>query len=278
MKKHADAFRSIGEVAKLIGVAPHVLRYWETQFTLLKPMKRPDGRRYYRPDDVRLVAGLCEILREEGLTIRGARKVLARDRGESVRARGSARLADLLGADLGEDMAEAASVAMPVPDPAEVPPATAGVPTIDPPHDSPSPPDLSAPDQPEADLPAPHAPQPAAVMNLAEATGDPEADAVGGHPPCAEGDLDPEALPEEDPSQMSDHSPRSRHRHRRRNGVSDGRLPLFPDLDSPAEGGEWLGRLAALATRLRDLPEGDRRAASARPGLAALRDAITTLY
>lgn len=43
MNKGADAFRSIGEVAKLIGVAPHVLRYWETQFTLLRPMKRPDG-------------------------------------------------------------------------------------------------------------------------------------------------------------------------------------------------------------------------------------------
>lgn len=92
MKKRADAFRSIGEVAKMIGVAPHVLRYWETQFSQLKPMKRPDGRRYYRPDDVQLAAGLCEVLREEGLTIRGAKKLLARDRGESVRARGMARL------------------------------------------------------------------------------------------------------------------------------------------------------------------------------------------
>lgn len=100
MKKGADAFRSIGEVAKLIGVAPHVLRYWETQFTHLKPMKRPDGRRYYRPEDVRLAAGLCEILRDEGLTIRGARKMLARDRGETVRARGAARIGDLMGIDL----------------------------------------------------------------------------------------------------------------------------------------------------------------------------------
>lgn len=94
MQKNADAFRSIGEVAKIIGVAPHVLRYWETQFSLLRPMKRPDGRRYYRPDDVRLAAGLCELLREEGLTIRGAKKLLARDRGESVRQRGAAKLAE----------------------------------------------------------------------------------------------------------------------------------------------------------------------------------------
>ncbi|MFV0300366.1 MAG: MerR family transcriptional regulator [Paracoccus sp. (in: a-proteobacteria)] len=103
MAKGAEAFRSIGEVAKLIGVAPHVLRYWETQFGLLKPMKRGDGRRYYRPDDVRLAAGLCEVLRDEGLTIRGARKLLARDRGEAVRARGALKLGEALEADTAGD-------------------------------------------------------------------------------------------------------------------------------------------------------------------------------
>lgn len=95
MAKGAEAFRSIGEVAKLIGVAPHVLRYWETQFALLKPMKRADGRRYYRPADLALAAGLVELLRDEGLTIRGARMALAPDRGEAVRARGTARLSRL---------------------------------------------------------------------------------------------------------------------------------------------------------------------------------------
>lgn len=95
MAKGAEAFRSIGEVAKLIGVAPHVLRYWETQFSLLKPMKRGDGRRYYRPDDVRLAAGICEILRDEGLTIRGAKKLLAKDRGEAVRQRGALKLGEV---------------------------------------------------------------------------------------------------------------------------------------------------------------------------------------
>lgn len=102
MRKRAEAFRSIGEVAKLIGVAPHVLRYWETQFSLLRPMKRPDGRRYYRHDDVALAAGLCEVLREEGLTIRGARKMMARDRGDAVRARGEARIEALLGSAIDE--------------------------------------------------------------------------------------------------------------------------------------------------------------------------------
>ncbi|MFN4062250.1 MAG: MerR family transcriptional regulator [Paracoccus hibiscisoli] len=93
MAKGAEAFRSIGEVAGMIGVAPHVLRYWETQFSALKPMKRPDGRRYYRPADVDLAAGICVLLRDEGLTIRGAVRQIAVDRGQAVRARGVALLA-----------------------------------------------------------------------------------------------------------------------------------------------------------------------------------------
>ncbi|MFC0198909.1 MerR family transcriptional regulator [Paracoccus rhizosphaerae] len=104
MAKGSEAFRSIGEVAKLIGVAPHVLRYWETQFPLLRPMKRPDGRRYYRPADLALAAGLVELLRDEGLTIRGARMALAPDRGEAVRARGLARLSSLA-ADIPAEIA-----------------------------------------------------------------------------------------------------------------------------------------------------------------------------
>ncbi|MDP0927298.1 MerR family transcriptional regulator [Paracoccus onubensis] len=122
MKKRADAFRSIGEVAKMIGAAPHVLRYWETQFSQLKPMKRPDGRRYYRPEDVQLAAGLCEVLREEGLTIRGAKKLIARDRGEFVRARGLARLN-------GESAELAQAIGMPSDIPAESSSATRPAPS-----------------------------------------------------------------------------------------------------------------------------------------------------
>lgn len=92
MAKGAEAFRSIGEVATLIGVAPHVLRYWETQFSALKPMKRPDGRRYYRPADVEMAAGICALLRDDGLTIRGAIRQIATDRGQSVRRRGAQQL------------------------------------------------------------------------------------------------------------------------------------------------------------------------------------------
>lgn len=94
MDKSPDAFRSIGEVSRLVGVAPHVLRYWETQFTQLSPVKRGDGRRYYRPDDVRLVAGLCQVLREEGLSIRGAKRLITGDRGAGLRQIGATRLGE----------------------------------------------------------------------------------------------------------------------------------------------------------------------------------------
>ncbi len=99
MEKGADAYRSIGEAARLVGVAPHVLRYWESQFPQLKPVRRPDGRRYYRPDDVRLAAGLAEALREEGLTTRGAARLIARDGGAELRARGAARLPEVFALD-----------------------------------------------------------------------------------------------------------------------------------------------------------------------------------
>ena len=94
MQKAPDAFRSIGEVAQLVGVAPHVLRYWEAQFPQLSPVKRADGRRYYRPEDVQLAAGLCEVMREEGLTIRGAKRLIAMDRGAALRQRGERRLGE----------------------------------------------------------------------------------------------------------------------------------------------------------------------------------------
>ena len=100
MSKSPDAFRSIGEVSRLVGVAPHVLRYWESQFTQLAPVKRADGRRYYRPDDVRLAAGLCQVIREEGLSIRGAKRLIAADRGAALREIGAARLGETLG-DVG---------------------------------------------------------------------------------------------------------------------------------------------------------------------------------
>lgn len=92
MRKGNDAYRSIGETAQLVGVATHVLRYWETQFPQLKPIRRPDGRRYYRPDDVRFAAALARILHDEGMTTRGATRIIRREGLSAMREMGAERL------------------------------------------------------------------------------------------------------------------------------------------------------------------------------------------
>jgi DNA-binding transcriptional MerR regulator len=74
--KSADAFRTIGEAAIELGLKTHVLRFWETKFDNLRPMKRADGRRYYRPDDMEMLRRLQNLLHVQGLTIRGAIKAL----------------------------------------------------------------------------------------------------------------------------------------------------------------------------------------------------------
>jgi DNA-binding transcriptional MerR regulator len=71
--KAPDALRTIGEVAAALGIRQHVLRYWEEQFPTLKPLKRSGGRRYYRPEDVRLLATIDRLVHQEGYTLRGAR-------------------------------------------------------------------------------------------------------------------------------------------------------------------------------------------------------------
>ena len=74
--KSADAFRTIGEAATELGLKTHVLRFWETKFDNLRPMKRADGRRYYRPDDMEMLRRLQNLLHVQGMTIRGAIKAL----------------------------------------------------------------------------------------------------------------------------------------------------------------------------------------------------------
>jgi DNA-binding transcriptional MerR regulator len=74
--KGPDAFRTIGEVAAELGVAQHILRYWETRFPQLKPLQRAGNRRYYRPEDVLLVRRIHHLLSREGYTVRGVQQVL----------------------------------------------------------------------------------------------------------------------------------------------------------------------------------------------------------
>lgn len=75
--KAAAALRTIGEVSKALGIRQHVLRYWEEQFPMLKPLKRSGGRRYYRPEDVALVESIDRLVHREGYTLKGARKALS---------------------------------------------------------------------------------------------------------------------------------------------------------------------------------------------------------
>jgi DNA-binding transcriptional MerR regulator len=76
MSKSSQAFRTIREVADWLGVAAHVLRFWESKFSQIKPVKRAGGRRYYRPADMELVGGIKVLLHDRGLTIRGVQKMM----------------------------------------------------------------------------------------------------------------------------------------------------------------------------------------------------------
>lgn len=84
-----EAFRNIGEVSADLGVKKHVLRFWESKFPQLKPMKRGGGRRYYRPADVQLLCGIQHLLQSERYSIRGVQKILREQGPEEVKRLGN---------------------------------------------------------------------------------------------------------------------------------------------------------------------------------------------
>ena len=89
MDKSPDAFRTISEVADELDLPQHVLRFWETRFNQIKPMKRGGGRRYYRPDDVDLLKGIRHLLYDQGYTIKGVQKLLKQNGSKFAVAIGS---------------------------------------------------------------------------------------------------------------------------------------------------------------------------------------------
>ncbi|MBO6719408.1 MAG: MerR family transcriptional regulator [Rhizobiaceae bacterium] len=93
MDKSPDAFRTISEVAEDLDLPQHVLRFWETRFTQIKPMKRGGGRRYYRPQDVELIKGIRFMLYDQGYTIKGVQKLLKENGVHFVVAIGAGDLA-----------------------------------------------------------------------------------------------------------------------------------------------------------------------------------------
>ncbi|MBL0371340.1 MerR family transcriptional regulator [Rhizobium sp. KVB221] len=95
MEKSPDAFRTISEVADDLDLPQHVLRFWETRFPQIKPLKRGGGRRYYRPDDVELLKGIRHLLYDHGYTIKGVQKLLKNNGNKFVAAAASGDLATM---------------------------------------------------------------------------------------------------------------------------------------------------------------------------------------
>jgi DNA-binding transcriptional MerR regulator len=112
-EKAPGAFKTIGELSRELGVAQHILRYWETKFPQLRPLQRAGNRRYYRPDDVQLTRRINSLLNEEGYTVRGVQKLLRQQGGFNE----------------GEKLADVAADYQPQPASAE--PAAPATPAID---------------------------------------------------------------------------------------------------------------------------------------------------
>ncbi|MCY4179707.1 MAG: MerR family transcriptional regulator, partial [Litoreibacter sp.] len=85
-EKARDAFRTISEVANWLDVPAHVLRFWESKFPQIKPVKRAGGRRYYRPADMELIGGIKKLLHDDGLTIRGVQKMIKEEGVKTISA------------------------------------------------------------------------------------------------------------------------------------------------------------------------------------------------
>ncbi len=128
MAKSPDAFRTISEVAEWLDKPAHVLRFWESKFTQVKPVKRAGGRRYYRPDDMLLLGGIKKLLHDDGMTIKGVQKIL-REQGVKYVASLSQPLDEISQATGTHDTIDATPTpAPPVSDPAPTPPEPADQP------------------------------------------------------------------------------------------------------------------------------------------------------
>ena len=125
MQKGPDAFRTISEAAEELGVPQHVLRFWETKFSFIRPMKRAGGRRFYRPHDLTVLAGVRDLLHKEGFTIKGVQK-LYRDQGSKRLVAGADGPVPELVPESAPEMAAQATpiVAAPVPAPKSTMPLT----------------------------------------------------------------------------------------------------------------------------------------------------------
>jgi resuscitation-promoting factor RpfA len=158
MSKSADAFRTISEVADVLATPAHVLRFWESKFTQIKPVKRAGGRRYYRPADVALLGGIKQLLHEDGLTIRGVQKILKDQGVKHVSA--LARLPDEDADDAVFSAAEGAVMPAVRADAPATPEAEPDAPEPETPAPETPEPETPEPDAPEPEAPEPETPEP----------------------------------------------------------------------------------------------------------------------
>ena len=115
MAKGPEAFRTISEAADELGVPQHVLRFWESKFSFIRPMKRAGGRRFYRPQDIAVLAGVRRLLHDEGYTIKGVQRL---HREEGVKR--------LLDPSVGPPAAKSAEAKAPAPEPSSEEPPVKG--------------------------------------------------------------------------------------------------------------------------------------------------------
>ena len=108
MDKSPDAFRTISEAADELDLPQHVLRFWETRFSTIKPLKRGGGRRYYRPEDVLLLKGIRHLLYDQGFTIKGVQKILKDQGARHVAAIGNGGAVEALPPLTADQQMEAA--------------------------------------------------------------------------------------------------------------------------------------------------------------------------
>ncbi|MFB9150443.1 MerR family transcriptional regulator [Roseovarius ramblicola] len=210
MGKSADAFRTISEVADWLEVPAHVLRFWESKFTQVKPVKRAGGRRYYRPADMRLLGGIKVLLHDEGMTIKGVQKML-RDQGVSHVTALSPAFEDEAAAP--EPGGRVLSFARPETRPPDSdgagmspqdspPPDAAAEPETDPPDTRPETPPETRPEAGAEAGPAPHgppapqAPAPPPLPDLPDLPADPPDDMAAAPGPLARLATLPRPLPE----------------------------------------------------------------------------------
>lgn len=190
--KSPDAFRTISEVADWLGVQAHVLRFWESKFHQVKPVKRAGGRRYYRPSDMRLLGGIKKLLHDDGLTIKGVQKIL-REQGVAHVSELSPPI-DAAPAEAARDVTPAAETAdrgqppdtvVPFKAPA-APPADADARQMGLDLDHPPAPQTAAPTPPgdmaEPAAKADDAPRPAALDDTASGTDTADTDATRATP------------------------------------------------------------------------------------------------